>query len=139
MHHSVVYSQIRAPQNLLSQNEVKTKKVGVLRGITVTSKSVSSCIFSIFEYHHFWATSFFLCYAVLSHSVVSDSSVTPRTIACQAPLSMRILQARILEWVAMPSSRGSSQSRGRTQVSCIGGGFLLAEPPGKLFLLLNAL
>ena len=29
-------------------------------------------------------------------------------IACQAPLSMGILQERILEWVAMPSSRGSS-------------------------------
>ena len=27
-------------------------------------------------------------------------------VACQAPLSMGILQARILEWVAMPSSRG---------------------------------
>ena len=27
---------------------------------------------------------------------------------CQAPLSMGILQARILEWVAMLSSRGSS-------------------------------
>ena len=34
-----------------------------------------------------------------------------------------ILQARILEWVAMPFSRGSSQSRDRTQVSCIAGGF----------------
>ena len=32
-----------------------------------------------------------------------------------------ILQARILEWVAMPSSRGSSLRRGdRTRVSCIG-------------------
>ena len=30
------------------------------------------------------------------------------TAARQAPLSMWILQARILEWVAMPSSRGSS-------------------------------
>ena len=29
----------------------------------------------------------------------------------QSALSMGILQARILEWVAMPSSRGSSQSR----------------------------
>ena len=28
------------------------------------------------------------------------------TVACQAPLSMGILQARILEQVAMPSSRG---------------------------------
>ena len=31
-----------------------------------------------------------------------------RTIASQAPLSMGILQARILEWVSMPSSRESS-------------------------------
>ena len=30
------------------------------------------------------------------------------TVAHQAPLSMRILQERILEWVAAPSSRGSS-------------------------------
>ena len=34
-----------------------------------------------------------------------------------------ILQARILEWVAMPSSRGSSQPRDQTQVSCTGGRF----------------
>ena len=32
-----------------------------------------------------------------------------------------ILQARILGWVAMPFSRGSSQPRDRTQVSCIAG------------------
>ena len=38
-------------------------------------------------------------------------------------LSMRILQARILEWVAMPSFRGSSLPRDWTQVSCIAGGF----------------
>ena len=47
---------------------------------------------------------------VHSHSVVSDS-VTPWTVARQAPLSRGIVQARILEWVAMPSSRGSSQPR----------------------------
>ena len=34
-----------------------------------------------------------------------------------------ILQARILEWVAMPSSRGSSWPRDQTCVSCIAGGF----------------
>ena len=39
-----------------------------------------------------------------------------------------ILQARVLEWVAMPSSRGSSQPRGWTQVSCIGrSGFFTAS------------
>ena len=34
-----------------------------------------------------------------------------------------ILQARILEWVAFPFSRGSSQPRDLTQVSRIAGGF----------------
>ena len=58
---------------------------------------------------------------VLSRSVVSN----PRTIALQGPLSIVILQTRILEWVAMPFSRGSSQSRDRTQVSLIAGGFFI--------------
>ena len=34
-----------------------------------------------------------------------------------------ILQARILVWVAISFSRGSSQLSDRTQVSCIAGGF----------------
>ena len=34
-----------------------------------------------------------------------------------------ILQARILEWVAFPFSKGSSQPKNQTQVSCIAGGF----------------
>ena len=34
-----------------------------------------------------------------------------------------ILQARILEWLAIPFRRGSSQPRDRTQVSCIAGEF----------------
>ena len=34
--------------------------------------------------------------------------------------SQGILQARILEWVAMSSSRGSSRPRARTHTSCIG-------------------
>ena len=47
-----------------------------------------------------------------SHSVMSDS-LWPHGL----------LQARILEWVAFPFSRGSSQPRDRTQVSHIAGGF----------------
>ena len=49
--------------------------------------------------------------------------MTPWTVARQAPLSMGILQARVLEWVAMPFSRRSSQPRNRTQVSHIAGRF----------------
>ena len=39
------------------------------------------------------------------------------------PMDCIILQARILEWVAVPFSRGSSWPRNRTWVSCIAGRF----------------
>ena len=42
-----------------------------------------------------------------------------------------ILQARILEWVAVPFSRGSSQPRDQTQISLLQVDSLPAEPPGK--------
>ena len=34
---------------------------------------------------------------------------------------------RILQWVAYPFSRGSSQPRNRTRVSCIAGGFFISR------------
>ena len=42
-----------------------------------------------------------------------------------------ILQARILEWVAFPFSRGSSQPRDQTQVSHTAGGFFTSWTTGK--------
>ena len=66
--------------------------------------------------------------------LVNQSCLTlchPWTVPCQAPLSMGILQARILEWVAMPSSRRSSQPRDRTPNSHISGDSVLPEPPRK--------
>ena len=45
-----------------------------------------------------------------------------------------IFQATILEWVAISFSRGSSQSRDQTLiscVSCIASGFFTAEPQGR--------
>ena len=41
----------------------------------------------------------------------------PMNVARQAPLSMGSLQARILEGVAMLSSKGSSEPKDQTQVS----------------------
>ena len=41
----------------------------------------------------------------------------------------RILQARILEWVVIPFSRGSSQPRVGTQVPALQAGSLPSEPP----------
>ena len=54
-------------------------------------------------------------------------------IDCSPPDSSvyGIFQARILEWVAMSSSRGSSQLRDQTHISCIAGRFFTMEPPGK--------
>ena len=48
-----------------------------------------------------------------------------------------ILQAIILEWVAMPSSRGPSLARDWTYsscASCIAGRFFTVEPPGKPYI-----
>ena len=45
-----------------------------------------------------------------------------------------IFQARILQWVTISFSRGSSWPRDPTEVSCsscIVGGFFISEPPGK--------
>ena len=69
------------------------------------------------------------CVESLSHVPLF---MTPWTVAHQALLSMGILQTRILEWVAMPSSMGSSQPRDQTQVSTLQADSLLSEPPGKL-------
>ena len=66
------------------------------------------------------------CCVVLSCSVMSDSA-TSWTVAHQAPLFVGILQAKILEWVAMPSSRGSSQPRD----PALQADSLPSEPPGK--------
>ena len=62
-----------------------------------------------------------------------SDSVTPWTVAHQAPLSMGF-PARILEWVAMPSSRDSSKLRDQTETPpppALAGRFFTTEPLGK--------
>ena len=49
----------------------------------------------------------------------------------QVSSAREISQARLPEWVAISFSRASSRPRDQTQVSYIGGIFLLSEPPGK--------
>ena len=44
---------------------------------------------------------------------------------------MGVLQARILEWVAMPSSRGSSQPRDQTMSPALQADSLRSEPRGS--------
>ena len=47
------------------------------------------------------------------------------------PSAHEISKARILEWAAISFSRGSSQSRDQTYLSCIVGGFFTTGLPGK--------
>ena len=63
------------------------------------------------------------------HSVVCDWHVC-NPMDCSPPGSSvhGIFQARILEWVAISSSRGSSQPRDRTWVSCIEDRFFTMWP-----------
>ena len=70
-----------------------------------------SCYFSVISLSEKWKS--------LSHVQLFE---TPWT---------EFSRPRILEWVAFPFSRGSSQPRDWTQVSRIAGGFFTAEPQGK--------
>ena len=54
---------------------------------------------------------------VLSHLSHVQFFATLWTVALQAPLSMGIIQTRILEQVFMPFSRGSSRPRDETCMS----------------------
>ena len=60
-----------------------------------------------------------MCY-VLSHFSHVRLFETLWTLALQVPPSMEILQAKILEWVAMPSSRGSSWSASLMSPALVG-------------------
>ena len=57
---------------------------------------------------------------------------TPLAISLPGSSVHRILQTRILEWVAIPFSRGSSCPRDRTMVSHRAGRFFALEPLTEL-------
>ena len=89
-------------------------RVKDLLGGKTRSLYKSECVCELSRFSRFW-----LC-------------VTLWTVTHQALLSMGILQARILEWVAIPSSRGSSWPRGQTRAfPASQADSLPTEPPGK--------
>ena len=63
-------------------------------------------------------------------SIVFDSA-TLWTVACQPPFLHVILQAEILEWVAIPFSKGSSRAGTDPGSPSLQADSLLSEPPGK--------
>ena len=65
---------------------------------------------------------FAMCSCVCSVTQLCPTLCAPMDcVAHQTPLSVHgIFQARMLEWVAISFSRGSSRPRGQTYISCIG-------------------
>ena len=55
----------------------------------------------------------------------NDASVVSNSLQPHGYTVHEILQARILEWVDFPFSRGSSQPRDQNQVSCTAGRFFI--------------
>ena len=87
-----------------------------------------TCMFSI------WCVC--VIYACMHAKSLQSHLTLCDPVDCSPPGSSvhGILQSRILDWVAMPSSKGSSQPRDWTCVSCnscIAGGFFTTEPLGK--------
>ena len=74
-----------------------------------------------------------MCCALLRRSVVYDSLYETWTVAGQAHSGHGILQARIPDWVDLPSSRGSSPARDQTQVSRVAAIFLTSWAPGEVW------
>ena len=71
-----------------------------------------------------------------SHLVVSNS-LNPMDCSLSGSSVHGILQARMLEWVTIPFSRGSSWPKDQTQVSCIAGRFLTVWATREAFCLLT--
>ena len=72
-----------------------------------------------------------ICVSCVHVCLVAKSCLTlatPWTVACQAPLSMGF-PTRILEWIPISFSRGSSRPKYQSHVSRIAGGFFTTEPP----------
>ena len=124
---------LKAQTSLISRS-YKDKRAGVRREGCRLFISISLIFVSeVLSYSFIW--SMFLCLLILPDflylflhiakwSEVAQSWLTfGDLVDCSPPGSSihGILQARILEWIAISFSRGSSQPRDRTQVSCIAG------------------
>ena len=59
----------------------------------------------------------YVCNVLCSVTSVMSDSLRPMDCCLPGSSVHGILQARVLEWVAMPSSRGSSQPRNWTHIS----------------------
>ena len=124
-----------------------------LRGLWLSGKSTGIKVQTLFQLQSglivgltsfFWGLGVFVSGFVLStlrglcvHAQLLQSCPTLCDPVDHSPPGSSvhgILQAGILEWAAIPSSRGSSRPRDGTRISCgscIVGRFFTAQPRGK--------
>ena len=96
------------------------------RYLPIISKSVIAKLSAngvLFQANSSFFDSFFANCACMSAKSLQSCLTLCDSMDCSPPGSFvhGIFQARILEWVSIPFSKGFSQSRDQTQVSCIGG------------------
>ena len=119
--------------------DLYSQKWAVTRKEWIISSSFEWCSWVLSRF------SFFIVNALVDRSgirgrVLKFSHVqhftTLRTATRQAPLSMGFSQARILDWVAIPSSRGSPHPGIEPKSPALAGGLFTTEPSGKPLLTL---
>ena len=96
-------------------------------------KDTQLILFTAWRCQLFWRRTLFIYLAVLVERKWKSLS---RVGLFATPIDYTvygILQARILEWLAVPFSRGSSQRRNQTQVTCIAGGLFTSWAASEAF------
>ena len=105
----------------------KTKKQNLWTLATLVSVLTDrKIVFHLFASHHSFPCSLLNFIQVMGKSACLRAKLLQSCATLCDPMDYTvhgILQARILEWVAFPFSRESSQPRDQTQASHIAGGF----------------
>ena len=100
------------------------------------SSAISTCSHQLWQLYFLMSSIIgnYSCECLCVCSVASFMSLCDPIDCCWPGASVHgISQARILEWVAMPFSRGSSHLSNWTRVSCLASGFFTTELPGKSY------
>ena len=147
----VNYISIKLEQNEKRQTYTLTRQIFACSNNICVSYQCRRCGFNPWLREILWRwtwQSTSVCFPVQSHgkrSLVGYSPLSLKSVGCDLALlsnySMHcsppgssvhgIVQASILEWVAISFSRWSSWSRDQTRISCIASGFFTTEPLGK--------
>ena len=113
--------QVKKQQLELDMEQWTGSKLGKLESSLLGEMSITS----VGRWHHPYGRKQRGTMVCVSHYVVSNSFVTPWTVAVQAPLSMGFPRQEYWNGLSFPSPGESSQPNDRTRDSCIKGRFFI--------------